>query len=154
VFAAITGDGEEKYRQHLHQLVRELGVDDCVRFLGTVEDMPAFYRACDVICIPSRSEPFGRTAIEAMAVGTPVVATKVGGLAETIGDAESGLLVRYGDRGHLAQCLVLTIIDQSLRQALTEQASLAVRQHFSSSVFFDSFARLLEPKAKSQTRRR
>ncbi len=97
VLAAITGDGEPRYRETLCRRVSELGLGRHVMFLGTVADMPGFYRACDVICIPSRSESFGRTAVEAMAVGTPVIATRVGGLAETIEDGVTGWLVEYGD---------------------------------------------------------
>ncbi len=103
--AAITGDGEPRYRAELAELVQQRGLAGRVLFLGTVDDMPAFYRACDVICVPSRSEPFGRAAVEAMAAGTPVVATAVGGLAETIQPGVTGALVAYGDTSGLAQQL-------------------------------------------------
>lgn len=103
--AAISGDGDARYRTELEELVQSLNLVENVRFLGTVANMPAFYRACDVICIPSRSEPFGRTAVEAMAVGTPVVATRVGGLAETIQDGETGVLVEYGEQDELSETL-------------------------------------------------
>ena len=69
----------------------KLASADRIHFVGWVEDMPAFYRACDMVCIPSRAEPFGRTAIEAFAVGTPVVATAVGGLQEIVEDERTGL---------------------------------------------------------------
>ena len=59
--------------------------------------MLPFYAACDVICVPSGSEAFGRTIIEAMAGGVPVVATRVGGIPEIIDDGDCGNLVEFGD---------------------------------------------------------
>ena len=108
--AAITGDGEPRYRGQLERLAHSLNLMNKVRFLGTVNDMPAFYRACDVICIPSRSESFGRTAIEAMAAGTPVVATAVGGLQETIQPGKTGWLVPFGDVERLG-CSLLDLLN-------------------------------------------
>jgi len=120
VLAAITGDGDPRYRDRLMGMVASAGLDSHVRFLGTVDDMPAFYRACDVICVPSRSEPFGRVAIEAMAAGTPVVATAVGGLAETIRDGQNGLLVPFGQANELAQALLGLLNDADLRRRLLQ----------------------------------
>jgi len=129
VLFAITGDGEPPYREKLSQRVNQLGLTNRIRFLGTVADMPAFYRACDVICIPSRSEPFGRTAVEAMAVGTPVVATAVGGLAETIQDGQTGLLVPHGDVKLLVSALARVLKDKGLGTLLASVARRYVQQH-------------------------
>jgi len=118
VLAAFAGDGESQFRRSLEYRVSELGLGGRVVFLGTVADMPAFYRACDVICIPSRSESFGRTAIEAFAVGTPVVSTAVGGLAETIRHGETGLLTPYGDAQSLAADVVQLLNDRPLAERL------------------------------------
>jgi len=130
VLFAITGDGEPPYREKLSQRVNQLGLTNRIRFLGTVADMPAFYRACDVICIPSRSESFGRTAVEAMAVGTPVVATAVGGLAETIQNGHTGLLVTYGEPTLLAERLLHVLQDCEARRQLAH-AALAVASKYS-----------------------
>jgi len=129
VLFAITGDGEPPYREKLSQRVNQLGLTNRIRFLGTVADMPAFYRACDVICIPSRSESFGRTAVEAMAVGTPVVATAVGGLAETIQDGQTGLLVPHGDVKLLVSALARVLKDKGLGTLLASVARRYVQQH-------------------------
>lgn len=99
---AVTGDGASDFVARLKRQIRDLGIQDRVVFLGWVEDMPAFYRACDLVSIPSRAESFGRTAIEAFAVGTPVVASDVGGLQDIVTDGETGLLVPYGDEEALA----------------------------------------------------
>ncbi len=65
VHFALTGDGTPGYRRQVETAIARARLADCFSFLGTVSDMPAFYRACDVICIPSEAEAFGRTAAEA-----------------------------------------------------------------------------------------
>ena len=69
--AAVTGKGTDAFTARLEGQIQDLGIEGQVEMLGWVEDMPAFYRACDLVCLPSRAEPFGRTAIEAFATGTP-----------------------------------------------------------------------------------
>jgi glycosyltransferase involved in cell wall biosynthesis len=144
VLAAITGDGEPSFRNLLHRIVEEANLQQHVRFLGTIEDMPAFYRACDVICIPSRSESFGRAAIEAMAVGTPVVATRVGGLAETIEDGNTGLLVTYGQPGELVCALLKVLEDESLQQKLVGAGYPGARTRFSAQYYRGQLRELLQ----------
>lgn len=83
----------------LSALARRLGLGDCVRFLppqpqGRLADV---FRAADVVAVPSHSESFGLVALEAAACGTPVVATRVGGLATAVADGRSGLLVAGHD---------------------------------------------------------
>jgi glycosyltransferase involved in cell wall biosynthesis len=94
---AITGSGQLAYKTQLENSIARTPLEDRVRFLGTVGDMAAFYRACDVICVPSRSEAAGRAAIEPMAIGTPVIGADVGGLSETLDYGRAGVLVPYGD---------------------------------------------------------
>jgi glycosyltransferase involved in cell wall biosynthesis len=73
--------------------VRDLGLSDAVEFVGEREDIPEAMARADAVLVPSIEEPFGRTVAEAMAVGTPVVATTVGGPAEVIDNGTTGLLV-------------------------------------------------------------
>lgn len=122
VVFAITGEGETKFRQELDKIVGRLGLADRVRFLGTLADMRLFYRACDAVCVPSRSESFGRTVIEAFASGTPVVATAVGGIRETVDDGQTGLLVPYGDVPALTGALLRLLSDPALRDSLAHAA--------------------------------
>jgi glycosyltransferase involved in cell wall biosynthesis len=85
------------YMAELHQLVRDLGLAEAVEFVGEREDVPEIMARADVVLVPSIEEPFGRSVAEAMAVGTPVVATTVGGPAELINDGVTGLLAPPGD---------------------------------------------------------
>lgn len=85
------------YLTELHRLVRELRIEDAVEFLGERDDVSQIMARADAILVPSIEEPFGRTVAEAMAVGTPVVATTVGGPAELIKDGVTGLLAPPGE---------------------------------------------------------
>lgn len=102
----VAGDGPA--RPDLERLVAQLGLADRVRFLGTVEDadLPDLYRAADVAAVPSRAlEGFGLVVLEALACGTPVVATRVGGLPEALAGLDPALLVDPDDPAGLAHAL-------------------------------------------------
>jgi L-malate glycosyltransferase len=91
--AAGTRYDNVAYEEDLRRLAAELGVSDRVRFLGERADVPAILAATDVLLLPSWQEAFGRIAIEAMAMGTPVVATSSGGPAEVVRPGADGLLL-------------------------------------------------------------
>lgn len=100
--------GEGPARAGLEDTVRSLGVDGSVRFVGRVgeEELVEWYRAADVCVVPSTSlEGFGLTVLEALACGTPVVATDVGGLPEALAGFDDSLLVPPGDVAALADRL-------------------------------------------------
>lgn len=81
------------FERELHSLAAELGVAERVRFLGERSDVPHVLAATDVLLLPSWQEAFGRIAIEAMAMGVPVVATEAGGPAEIVRPGVDGLLL-------------------------------------------------------------
>lgn len=81
-FLAVAGDGS--LRETLESLARDLGVFKNVRFLGRVDQMPQFYQALDLLCLPSRREGLPLSVLEAQACGCPVVATDVGGVCEAV----------------------------------------------------------------------
>jgi glycosyltransferase involved in cell wall biosynthesis len=141
---AVTGEGEPAYSEHLRQLAGELGLSSCVRFLGTVKSMPEFYRACDLVCIPSRAEPFGRTVIEAFASRTPVVATSVGGIRETVQGGRTGLLVEYGDIPGLCRSLSLLLSDAELRFRLADAALQEARLRYSTRAYYEQINRIVK----------
>ena len=87
------GDGDELNR--LRTLAKFLGIDDRMKFIppASREELPHWYRAADLVCVPSHSESFGLVALEAQACGTPVVAAAVGGLRTAVADGFSGSLV-------------------------------------------------------------
>ena len=97
--------GEGPLEAELRALADDLGVSERVRWLGFVEDVASLVRAADVFCLSSVWEARALAAQEAMRLGTPVVATDVGGMSELIDDGRSGLLVTKGDHQAMANAL-------------------------------------------------
>jgi D-inositol-3-phosphate glycosyltransferase len=124
-------DGLE--RRRIEDLVAELGIKAQVNFVGMVghDRLPLYYAAADVCVVPSHYEPFGLVAIEAMACGTPVVASDVGGLQFTVVSEETGLLVPPQDVDAFAQAIERTLVDQLWAQKARKQAARRVRNNFS-----------------------
>jgi glycosyltransferase involved in cell wall biosynthesis len=96
------------YLPELERLTEEIGVSHSVSFLGELSDeqLKEFYRVCSLIVVPSLHEAFGIVALEAMASGTPLVASDMGGLAEIIKDGTNGLLFKSGDSNALADAVI------------------------------------------------
>lgn len=110
-------EAETEKVEGLRRLVREHGLERNVDFVGS-RDQPAlawYYAAADVCAVPSLTESFGLVALEAMACGTPVVATRVGGMQTVVEDGESGLLVPPGDHAALAEAIARVLTDHRLR---------------------------------------
>ncbi len=118
------------YLRRLHELTDRLGLGGAVRFFGEREDVPEILRACDIALLPSWDEPFGRTAVEAMAMGAPVVATAVGGPAEIITDGVDGTLVQPRDPTSLAAAIDGLLSDPQRRRALGGAARRSVNKRF------------------------
>lgn len=98
--------GQERYEQTLRALIDERGVRDMVHLVGDCADMAAAYGWADIVVTPStRPEAFGRAAVEAGAMGKPVIASAHGGALETVVDGESGLLVEPGNPVALADAI-------------------------------------------------
>jgi glycosyltransferase involved in cell wall biosynthesis len=124
----IAGDGPE--RAPLEATAARLGIADRVRFLGHRDDVPDLLEACDVFVLPSRLEGLGVAALEAMARRRPVVASAVGGLAETVVAEETGLLVPPDDAAALAAALARLIADPALGRRLGAAGAARVAEHF------------------------
>lgn len=123
VLALVGGpERDGSFADSLVRLARELGVEDRVRWLGSRKDVPYLLNAADLAFSPStRPEAFGRAAIEAMAMGVPVIATGLGGSLETIVDGETGWLVMPNGHGVIEP----QALAQSIRQALRNSDRLA-----------------------------
>jgi len=117
--------------ERLKELVTWLGIEDVVRFAPPVprEDLPQWYRAADLICVPSYSESFGLVALEAQACGTPVVATAVGGLRTAIADGISGVLVDGHDPRAWSSVLA-RLIQEPQRRVLLSMGAIEHASHF------------------------
>ena len=114
----LVGDGPD--RPHLEQRAHELGVIRDTLFLGYQEDVSPFYAAFDALILPSGNEGTPVSAIEALAAGRPVVATRVGGVPDVVRDGEDGFLVDAGATDDLAERLERLARDPELRKRMGE----------------------------------
>jgi mannosylfructose-phosphate synthase len=124
--------GEEHILGACRALVRELGLDERVRFSGFVADgdMADIYRAADVFVMPSRYEPFGMTAVEAMACGTPTVVTTHGGLFRLLRFGISGLFADAFDPMDLAITILKALRHRPLAERMSRYGAETARSLF------------------------
>ena len=117
VTLCIAGDvPEASARKTLESRIAALHLEDAVEWLGVRHDMPALIASVDVVIVPSvYPESFGRSVIEAQAVGRPVIASAIGALPEMITEGHTGLLVRPGDPQALAEAIGRLMDDAPLR---------------------------------------
>ncbi|MDB4931261.1 MAG: glycosyl transferase group 1 [Myxococcaceae bacterium] len=101
---ALAGDGPD--REMLEGLAKELGLGLAVRFLGHQKQVGVVYKACDMLVMPSRSEAMPNALLEAMTLGLPVVATRVGGVPEVADDGEMAWIVEPESADALARAVV------------------------------------------------
>jgi mannosylfructose-phosphate synthase len=123
---------EERILATCHALVREHGLSERVRFAGFVADcdMADFYRAADVFVLPSRYEPFGMTAVEAMACGTPTVVTTHGGLFRLLRFGISGLFADTFDPMDLGITILKALRHAPLAERLSRYGAETARSLF------------------------
>ena len=124
----VLGDGPERPRLEARR--DELGLGDRVRFLGagTRADVVRLFRAADVALLTSAWENLPHTVLEALAAGTPVVATAVGGVPEVVREGENGLLVAAGDVEAIGGALARLLGDDPLRERLAAAAAPSVEE--------------------------
>jgi glycosyltransferase involved in cell wall biosynthesis len=147
----IVGDGA--LRHSLERQVKDLRIADRVLFTGWRRDLPRIYADLDILALSSDNEGTPVSAIEAMAAGCPVVATRVGGLPDLIDDHRTGRLVPAGDASALATA-ILELLDNSAKaRELSRNATDGVRQRFTVNRLINDMDRfytlLLDEKAIS-----
>lgn len=130
----IVGDPPRKkefYKQELEVLARHLGLAEHVEFLGRRKDIPQIMASSDVVVMSSiEPEAFGRVIIEAQAVGTPVVATRVGGIVEVVEHEKTGLLVLPKDTDAMASAVLRLLNDKLFSRELTINARERLEREF------------------------
>jgi D-inositol-3-phosphate glycosyltransferase len=115
----------------VQELRAQHGLDDLVTFLGkrSQDTLPYYYSAAEAVVVPSQYESFGMVALEAMACGTPVVASQVGGLAFLVQDGITGFTVPTSEPAALAERLTELIEDPGLRQRMGSEAAAFARDY-------------------------
>lgn len=120
----------------LRQLGSQLGLSHLIEFLGAKDQslLPLYYSAALAVIMPSDYESFGLVALEAMACGTPVIASQVGGLAYLIRDGETGFLVPVRDPAILADRITTLLTDVEQRKQMGQAAAALARQYSWSAI--------------------
>jgi glycosyltransferase involved in cell wall biosynthesis len=136
----MVGDGPD--REPLERRAHELGIMRETLFLGYQEDVAPYYAAFDAMILPSGNEGTPVSAIEALAAGRPVVATRVGGVPDVVRDGEDGFLVETGDVDTLAERLARLAEDATLRRTMGEAGRARVVGRYSVERLIDDVDRL------------
>jgi glycosyltransferase involved in cell wall biosynthesis len=122
-----------RYRDAVLARRKELKLEHCVAVLDHRHDVPAVLAGLDVLVCPSDHEPFGMIVLEALAAGTPVVASDSGGPAEILQQGRSGLLFATGDAAALADAVVRLLDDPAMRACLAEGGRRRLQSAFTSA---------------------
>jgi D-inositol-3-phosphate glycosyltransferase len=137
----IIGGQADRVHEHeelvrLQRLRERLGIEDVVTFLGSKnqDTLPYYYSAAEMVVMPSDYESFGMVALEAMACGTPVIASDVGGLAFLVKDRRTGYRVPAGDTEALADRIMHLLTDELSRRRIGQRASCWAEAHSWESV--------------------
>lgn len=145
----IAGEGPE--RAALEEMATKAALGSAVRFLGRREDKHALLSACDVLVLPSRQEGLGVAALEAMAAGRAVVATRVGGLGEAVVDGETGLLIEPDSERELSAALRKLLRDRDLAKRLGRGGPLRIEAAYTTgrmvAAYRELYAELLAERA-------
>ncbi len=138
----IAGERTQPLYGQLLELRDGLGLESRVRFIGFRDDVPALLAALDILVISSSSEGFSLAALQAMAAGTPVVATRSGGPEGIITHEEDGLLVAARSPADIAAAVQRLADDPELASGLRGRARETVRNQFSLAAMLDRYERL------------
>ena len=146
---AICGGGQSDYVNMIMRQANNIEGGERIHFVGWVDDMTTFYRACDICCVPSKAEPFGRVVIEAFACGIPVVATAVGGMVEIVENGKTGYLVPYGDEKALRKKIEKLISDKILRKKIGQAARKQALSRYQESEYQRRLVKIVSTVIKS-----
>ena len=125
----MVGDGPDRVDAEAE--ARALGVEKDVHFLGKIDAVAPLLAGADVFLLPSHSESFGLSALEALASGTPVVGYRTGGLVEVVRDGVTGTLCEVGDVDGMAAATVEILSDRNRWQTMSRDAAADARARFS-----------------------
>lgn len=136
----VIGEGPLQYEMMAE--VEKLGLESHVQFLGVRSNIGAVLACSNLLLLPSQQESFGLAALEAMACGVPVVASRVGGLPEVIEDGQSGFLFPVGDTEEAAEKAIKLLDDTELYQKVRRAAIDVAMEKFSMNKIIDQYEEL------------
>ncbi|MBN1295791.1 glycosyltransferase family 4 protein, partial [bacterium] len=129
-FAVVGPDRPRAFLEEMKALVHSLQVEQNVIFTGFRDDIPEVMSGLDVLVTPSRVEAFGRVLLEAMAAGTPVIASQVGGIPEVISERDMGILVPPKSAEKLGEAMLVMLQDTSRRNQIIQVSQAHVARYF------------------------
>lgn len=138
---------DDLYFAELKQTVRELDLEHHVKFTGKRSDVAQVMQSLDALVVNSKSEAFVIVAIEAMACGTPVIATEVGGIREMIEHKVNGWLVPFGDERLLSEALITLNRQPEMRAAFSQAGKKLVAERFHAEKFIRDLEEFFEQSA-------
>ncbi|HET7458507.1 MAG TPA: N-acetyl-alpha-D-glucosaminyl L-malate synthase BshA [Gemmatimonadaceae bacterium] len=136
----MVGDGPDRVRAE--EEAKQLGVDDSVFFLGKLETVAPLLAAADLFLLPSDNESFGLSALEALASGVPVVASRAGGVPEVVRDGVTGVLCAVGDVEGMAGAATEILSDASRWETMSAAAAADARARFALTDIVEQYERL------------
>jgi len=141
----VVGIGSHSYERYLKDLSFKLGLIEKVLSTGNVPHpkLPYFYSIAQVYVLPSMFEGLPATILEAMACGTPVIATKVGGIPEVISNGYNGLLLDSLSEDEISRAVEQLLMDSSFRKRLSQRALRTIQEKFSWKISVEKYIKLL-----------
>jgi len=136
----IVGDGPEASAMRSEALL--LGVSERISFVGATPHIGEYLAQADLLLLPSANESFGMAALEAMAAGVPVVGSRVGGLAEMVGDRICGRLLPPGDIQGMAAAACELLIDHPLAEAYASTGQRLARERYAPAASIAAYQKL------------
>lgn len=138
----LVGDGPD--RVECERLSRELGIAEHVRFLGKQTALPELLSSADLFLLPSQSESFGLSALEAMSCGVPVVATSMGGIPEVVVHGENGYIAELGDIDRMAKYAIELLSSTKRWQVFSEKARERAVSQFRTDLIVPQYEQLYQ----------
>lgn len=133
----LVGDGPE--RSDCERMIRELDLQNSVIFLGKQDGLSDILNAADLFLLPSQSESFGLSALEAMACGLPVVSSSVGGIPELVLHNETGFIAEFGDVERMAKYSVDLLTNEKKYKKFSENSRIRAVQSFSNELIIPQY---------------
>jgi len=144
----MIGDGPD--RPAAEEEARMLGVENSVSFLGKLDQIAPLLAAADLFLLPSQSESFGLSALEALASGVPVIGTNAGGLPEVVRDGETGVLCGVGDIPGMAAAALEILQDRNRWSEMSKLGAADARERFSRDAIVTKYETLYRKSLPSQ----
>lgn len=140
----IVGEGNEKYRTYLKELINKLDMSDNVIFTGYRDDVPLILPHCNVLLMPSLNEPFGRVIIEAMAARIPVIGSNSGGIREIIKDGVTGYLVSPKEPSEIAEKIIYIFYHPEEAKDMGNEGNKIAIRKFSNKNYANSIEEIIQ----------